>query len=443
MSWRERFFGIWKSQGKVPMYNEERATIHNIGVDDVDDHTDESSVDWDVEVPNLVRPTIRNLRLCAENSPLVNGILEDLVIKTISGYVITGSNQKCVDYIIERDKEWNLKGMLHDIIRDCLVDGIKFYEKIIDNKELKFRELAFDGDTYQMKELYDDNGYDIIGYSQLVMKNKKSNKGFLRKKFEDLTEDRDVYTVPFKKEEIFAPCIFRRYGRPQSMVKTVLDPAYMIQLLNEMMVQIVYKQANTMVLHMGNKDRKEVNLTKDDAKQLARMVADYHKKGVIVLPFGVDADMVGSTVLPKIQEFIDKLEHQVFIGMWTPEATYSNSSSNRSTAVVQLDSDKSGRVLVQEFIQEYISRTVEMEIFDHQLELKGMPTGTVWIDFTIPVEENAGAYNEDGEPRDDDNTTDNNSNSSNNSYNTNTKQGLNIKSIRNMERNTNGQRSSS
>lgn len=431
MSWRERFFGIWRSQNKVPMYNEERATIHNVGVDDVDKNTDETSLDWNDELPNIVRPTIKNLRKCAEYSPIVNGILEDLVIKSISGYVITGSDQKCVDYIIERDKEWNLKMMFHDIIRDCLVDSIKFYERIIENRELKFRELAFDGEDYQMKELYDDNGYDVIGYSQLVRKNKKTNRGFMRKKFEDLTEEQEVYTVNFDKDEIFAPCIFRRHGRPHSMVKTVLDPAYMINLLNEMMVQIVYKQANTMVLHMGNKDRKEVNLSRDDAKMLAQMVADYHKKGVIVLPFGVDAEMVGDTVLPKIQEYIQILEHQVFVGMWTPEAVYSASSSNRSTAVVQLDSDKSGRILIQEFIQEYLSRTVEMEIFDKQLELKGMPTGTVWIEFTIPVDENTGLYNEANE-KDGNIPTDTNTDS--NYYNDNTEQGLNIDSIRNTER---------
>lgn len=431
MGWREKFFGIWSSQDKVPMYNEERATIHNIGVDGVDDNTDENSANWEDELPNLVIPSIPNLRKCAEQSPLVNGILEDLVIKSISGYVITGSNQECVDYIIERDKEWNLKAMFHDIIRDCLVDGIKFYEKIVENNELKFRELAFDGDNYQMKELYDDNGYDVIGYSQLVLKNKKTNRGFMSKKFEDLNEEQEVYTVNFEKDDLFAPCIFRRYGKPYSIVRTVLDPAYMINLLNEMMVQIVYKQANTMVLHMGNKDRKEVNLGKDDAKKLARMVANYHKKGVIVLPFGVDAEMVGSTVLPKIQEFISVLEHQVFVGLWTPEATYSASSSNRSTAVVQLDSDKSGRVLVQEFIQEYLSRTVELEIFDKQLELAGKPTGTVWIDFTVPVEENTGAYNENGET---DDTTNSNSNNNSNYYNTNTDQGLNLNNIRNTER---------
>ena len=69
--------------------------------------------------------------------------------------------------------------------------------------------------------------------------------------------------------------------------------------------------------------------------------------------------------------------------MFTPEAVYSNSSSNRSTAVVQLDSDKSGRVLVQEYIQEKLSRYME-QLFKIMLEYKGI-AGKVWINFN-PIE---------------------------------------------------------
>jgi hypothetical protein len=82
--------------------------------------------------------------------------------------------------------------------------------------------------------------------------------------------------------------------------------------------------------------------------------------------------------------------------MFTPEAVYSNSSSNRSTAVVQLDSDKSGRVLVQEYIQEKLSRYME-KLFQIMLEYKGIQ-GKVWINFN-PVEIE-GQYLEDPEQPD-------------------------------------------
>ena len=92
---------------------------------------------------------------------------------------------------------------------------------------------------------------------------------------------------------------------------------------------------------------------------------------------------MGDTDLPKVENYLQYLEHCIFIGMFTPEAVYSNSSSNRSTAVVQLDSDKSGRVLVQEYIQEKLSRYME-KLFKIMLEYKGIQ-GKVWINFN-PVE---------------------------------------------------------
>ncbi len=40
-----------------------------------------------------------------------------------------------------------------------------------------------------------------------------------------------------------------------------------------------------------------------------------------------------------------------YVGLSTPEVVFEGSSSNRSTAVVQLDSKSSGRVLLQDYIQ--------------------------------------------------------------------------------------------
>lgn len=76
--------------------NTEPNTIMDIGFDDVFQDIDENSVDWVDKAPDLVIPSVRNIRKCAE-TPLVHGILNDFVIKSISGYVITGSNMDNVD----------------------------------------------------------------------------------------------------------------------------------------------------------------------------------------------------------------------------------------------------------------------------------------------------------------------------------------------------------
>lgn len=422
------FLDIFRNKEKVVAQNSEANDIFDIGVTDVDANTNDESVDWGEKLPDLVKPTIVNLRKCADNSSYVNGILEDLIIKSISGWVINGDDESAVELIKEMDKEWNLNTLFHDIVRNNFVDGITFYEKVTTKNKLSFRELAFDGDNYRMKEVHDDNG-NIVGYKQLVKINKNTNRGWLSRKFHDLIEEKEEMEFSFTMDKILAPCLFRKKGKPWSMVRNVLDKAYMVELLNQMMVQVVYKQANTMVLHIGNKDARNVNVEEDEQMKLAKMASDYHRHGVLILPFGVDAGMVGETVLPKIQEYIDKLKEQIFIGLWTPEAVYTSSSSNRSTAVVQLDSDKSGRVLVQEFVQEYLARYVQLNIINPQLKLFNKKEDSVWIEFN-PID-NSGLYNEEGEETGEEQNTEDN-------INVNPSDGLNLDNIRNAEGRVNG-----
>ena len=116
--------------------------------------------------------------------------------------------------------------------------------------------------------------------------------------------------------------------------------------------------------------------------------------------------------------------------MFTPEAVYSSSSSNRSTAVVQLDSDKSGRVLIQEYIQEKLSRYME-HLFNIMLDTANI-TGNVWIEFNPDV--NDGMYMED---TGDDGTGDNSDVMLNENGNISTSKpsdGLNMNNISNAQR---------
>ena len=46
-------------------------------------------------------------------------------------------------------------------------------------------------------------------------------------------------------------------------------------------------------------------------------MSDYHNLGVQALPFGIEPNLIGDTVLPKIQDYCQYLEHQIFVGMFT------------------------------------------------------------------------------------------------------------------------------
>lgn len=350
-----------------------------------DDNTNCDSVDWHDKLPDLVRPTIINLRKCG-NTPLVSGILHDFVMKSISGYEIVGDDEEAVEYIKEHEERWDIKSLLFEVSMNNFISGVDFYEKVIEDNELTPRQLAFDGENYLIKELYDETGTEIIGYQQWVKYNDQTNKGWNKRHFFTPNFSETYKTVNFLPEEITVPCFFRDQGKPKSIVKSVLDHVYMIELLNQMLPQIVYKQTNTAVITMGNAEVKNLNISDEEVLNLLNNVSNYHKRGAVAVPYGVDVELVGDTVLPKVQEYINVLEKQVYVGLVTPEAVFSSSSSNRSTAVVQLDSDKSGRVLMQEFLQNKLNRWIKNDIFNTQLELGGFAKDSVWLDFN-PVDD--------------------------------------------------------
>ena len=410
------------------LFNSEKSDIIDVGYDDVRGNIDQESINWNEKLPDLIIPSVKNLRLCAEKSPLVNGILEDLVIKSISGWVIEGDNQDAIDFIIKEDERLDYSTLMHNLVWNNCVEGVDFREIVIDKNEVSLRELAYDGENYRIKELYDDDtGSEIIGYKQIVKINKNTNKGWLRKKFNELVYNREEMEFDFKPEDLMVASFFRRHDKPRGLVANVLDDAYMHSLLKRMMPQIVFKQANTLFLQIGNKERKEVNINDRELDDMVSALSDYHNLGVTAFPFGIEPQLIGDTNLPDIQDYLEYLEHCVFVGLFTPEAVYSSSSSNRSTAVVQLDSDKSGRVLVQEYIQEKLSRYME-KLFNIMLEYKGI-TGRVWINFNPEVNEGTYLENEDGSDDTDDTIT----NENNNISTSKPTDGMTLSNIRNGE----------
>ena len=366
----------------IRLDNAEQSAVHEIGIDDTDDNSDLKSIDWDDELPSLIKPTINNFRLCYEKSEIVKGIIEDLVIKSISGWVIEGNNEKAIKYIEEESIRLDFMSLFHEVATNNLVSGAMYHNVVKKKGTLYLRELAFDGDNYRIKEIWDDEtGSEIIGYKQKVLKNKNTNKGWMKKRFDELEEDKEVVEFDFYPDEVIASHFFERNGKYKGLVENVLDEAYMLNLLLRMMPQIVFKQTNTMILHGGNKERKEVKLSKESIKKAVSRISNYHRKGVIYLPYGLDVEMVGDTTLPKLQDYCNHLKQEIFIGLSSPEAIFDGSSSNRSTAVVQLDSEKSGRVLIQQFIQYKLSLWIQ-QIIDILLDMRGMPKGCVWVNFS-------------------------------------------------------------
>lgn len=354
--------------------------MFNVGLDDVAvSNNGEIPQDWIEYCPPKVNPTIKNRRKAA-HFPVVYGIINNLILKAIATLTIDGTDEEAVRHILDMDKIWNLKGMCYDGAWKNIVDGEAFYEEVTVEGHADLRSLAFDGERYLIRKLYDDNA-NLLGYMQLVAVNSPIPKNWDKLEFWELYQDKDIKTVSFKAEDISNPIFIEIDGIGQSLVKNVIDPAYEIESLNRMLPAIVHKSANVMVLTLGNEHRKEKPMSKVRKQEIAEDISDYHKKGVLLIPYGMELDVVGDNVLPKVEDYIKTLKSQIYEGLITPESTFSSESSNRSTAEVQLTSESNGHVLLIQFLQEFLKRWLERDLINRELSLIGKPEGSVWINF--------------------------------------------------------------
>ena len=154
----------------VEVRNAEPNRVYTVGLDDIKTEIhDVRSQNWVDFAPPKIKPTIKNRRK-ASMFPSVYGIINNLIMKVISSYVIDGDNQEAVDHIIDTAKIWNLRNLMYECLWRCMVDGEVFYEKGTKDGHVQLRLLAFDGEKALIKKIYDEDGVTIKGYKQLVVK---------------------------------------------------------------------------------------------------------------------------------------------------------------------------------------------------------------------------------------------------------------------------------
>ena len=362
--------------------NAEPNRIDVVGLDDIkSDIDDDRQQNWVDVAPNKIKPTIKNRRK-ASMFPSVYGILSNLIMKTISSYVIDGDNEDSIDCILEAEKHWNLRNLMYECLWKNLVDGEVFYEIGSKDGHVQLRLLAFDGEKALIKKIYDDDGVTIKGYKQLVLR-KSALKKWKGVKFWETYQDSEVITVDFEPDQISNPILISVDGVGQSLVANVIDIAYYLESLARQMPMIVFKSANLMVATLGNQDRGEYKLDEESRDYIADELSNYHRKGVVTLPYGIELDAVGNPVLPKVEEYIKSLKAMLYEGLVTPESLYSSESSNRSTAQIQLTDSSTGHVLFIQFCQEFLKEWVERTLIDPELKKHGKEEGSAYLTFQV------------------------------------------------------------
>ena len=370
---------IYRGSNKTVM-NAEPNRIHTVGLDDIKTELhDKRSQNWVDFSPPKIKPTIKNRRK-ASMFPSVFGILNNLIMKTISSYVIDGENEDAVEHIVDVAKIWNLRNLMYECLWKCIVDGEVFYERGTKDGHIQLRLLAFDGERALMKKIYDEDGVTIKGYKQLVIR-KSALKKWKGIKFWETYQDSEVVTVDFEPDQISNPMLLEVDGVGVSLVKNVIDIAYYLESLASQMPMIVFKSANIMVATLGNADRGEYKIDEQTRDYVADQLSNYHNKGVVTLPYGIELDSVGNPVLPKVENYIKSLKAMLYEGLVTPESLYSSESSNRSTAQIQLTDPSTGHILFIEYCQEFLKEWVETVLIDEELKKHGFKEGDAYITF--------------------------------------------------------------
>ena len=328
--------------------------------------------------PSRVRNTVKNRRFAATHDSQAQGILLDLMTKTNTKWYLEGDNEAAIKHIEDMIEEWDLDNIIDNTLWKGFVDGDAFLHQRIVENHVKPSWLAYDGVNFRIKIVYDENG-EVCGYKQVINKNSRSNKGWLTKKFDELDEDLVDLEISYELDEVIHMKYLERDGKANALMGTALEPIYYKRVLREQMPLTVYKNSNIVAVTMGNENKMNTYLDQEARDKVAETVNNYHLKGCLIVPYGIEVELLKGGSLPAIQDYIKYFEKEVYIALNTPEAVFSSESSNRATADIQLDSKTTGRVLFLEYNRDWVKKYVKM-LFDKELELQGIK-GEVWIEF--------------------------------------------------------------
>ena len=391
-----RIIGIYEriSKASKVLLNSYPNEVYEVGVDKSKPR-DCEKVDLYKATPSRVHNTVKNRRFAFTHDAQAQGIILDIMTKTNTRWYITGTNDKAVKHLEEMADEWDLDILIDNILQKGLVDGDGFCNTRIVENHIKPTFLAYDGVDFRIKIIYDENG-DVCGYKQVIQKNERTNKGWLKKKFDELTEDLDELEISYELDEIIHFKYLERDGKANALMGGALEPIYYKRVLREQMPLTVYKNSNIISVTMGNADKMNTYLDKDARDEVAETVNNYHMKGCLILPYGIEVELLKGGSLPNIQDYIKYFEKEVYIALNTPEAVFSSESSNRATADIQLDSKTTGRVLFLEYNRDWVAKYVK-KLFDKELELQHID-GECWLEFEMDDYEEQQLLDEESDP---------------------------------------------
>lgn len=356
-------------------------------------------------LPRKMKPCIANYRYIRNNDPDIDSSFHTNIFTALSSFNIDGDEDaynktingvNAVDYIKELCvNEWDIRETNETILDTAMTDGFGYIRKTIVDNVFKIGFMVFDGEDNLVKDVYNEFG-QYEGSMFVEKRNVKDLSQWTKiKQFDDLTEELEDVTTCLTKDEL----IYYRFrplrGQGRSMIKPLLSTIESKWRIEDMLPRVAYKKSELMQVTIGTKDKSPAQFPQKMINKVLNAFKNYHLKGTITVPYGMDAKMVGSSQLPQLENYIEVLVKKIDKTLQTPASLFSSEGGNRSTAQVQIDSAKSPRQMIAEYLQQFLKEIIEKELFAPQLELAGY--GDVKVFFTFSPEIVEGEYLDDPE----------------------------------------------
>jgi hypothetical protein len=349
----------------------------------------------------LVKKNIFNCRLAMELCPTTWSSVISLVMVSDKKFDIVGddeADEEAIQHLKQKVKEWDMRSSMLSSRYKGAVDGRCFVEKYIKPGTVTIESLthqAYDSGKYDFMEVRDPYTNIVLGYKQKAcIYPVPSNWEAMSFDLLANRQSEDKETT-FKPDQVFMPRFLYGDGVSEGLVCKVLDDAYILKELKNMVPTSIKMGAATLGVQMGIKDQafKPYNdsdsYEEKEAKARAKMVqasqdfTDKWDKEVIFYSYGMDPKVIGQGQLVNFTPQIELFKQEIRAGLLTPDSQFESASSNRAVAQEQMSGDM-GRVTVVDFVNNnYIRSYYEKSVLDHELLLNGFDSSVnhIWIEF--------------------------------------------------------------
>jgi len=361
--WNTRTIQTASKENNVKLDGSKFAKAHNNSKKDV-------SGDLIDRIPFRVNRTIPNFRYAYLYDPTVNSTINNLLVVANTDYNIVAESEEFEEdakHIREKAKEWDLDNYIDTFIKRNMVDGSMFTNRYIENNSLKLKVLANDGEDFKWKIIRDPDTDEILGFKQLVKKTKLPS-GWKTAEFDELDEEEEEETITFMPEEIIYSTYMEEDGQGVSALYSILDLVDAVGRLRLYMLLSGHKAGAFLGLKIGNENVDSLSVDGKFINDVMEWFSETSEKDVVAYPDGIEPQNIGNTNLPDYPTYIKFIETEIRNAILTPDSKFSAVSSNRSTAIEQLNTD-TGYVGFIKYLQEYVMKYVNEEIIDKELEL--------------------------------------------------------------------------